>query len=677
MPVVQNPQRLQERPVNKMNKSSGGLTSLARMHPIDQLNVYGVWLGNHPTLGDEYLQSVAAQHGGIAWPTFVIAPGTTTAADAARQASENFSKRRPQPHDKLVLQLDIKGGFNHRNALVGSLQSMVFYHFEPHGCASLEYEFNHTHVRILPLIQVYVDVVGAAFGKRATLVPRDQACVSVGPQSVNQRAYQAATTARRYGLCTLWSLLFAKTFLESGGLCPSLQQVREMQSQLGGGDRPRPLMDLVTGTRRLAEGRRRAGLTKLTDMTAALAVRTDGKGSFATSVPMTARQKDAYLPGYVTPADRIARALRAAVRVPLAAYWIDLDGTNHDMRRVFIDLASRTPAEGATTTSLPTFALPLTYQGHRITPPAFAKIVLTIFCKDMDLLPLPSRLAADIPGLSGDASVLQDAQDVVVTLVRGARPEAPDWRTPNAVASAAMYAFGECGYLLGFSRTGIRRVLTKQKSRFSGAALAQAETSLAKHRGRALTLLTLACFYCEATSNPWARSVLAPLLGLSMESTWMVPVAWDEWRATVRQWAVLHITDFFAKRQYTARWIYGAAVTYATIAAVAVSVPVTVLAGPLVGGAISGAAAGGWADASFQEYYRLSEGEAEWLRKLQGQLKEAAFNLAVVTDSSNTVRSVIHAGMRVKEVMLSDNRGSETVWRRSFRSSAVVNRGYH
>lgn len=673
MPAVQNPQRLQRRPVNEKNKTSGGLTALARMHPIDQLNVYGVYLGNYPTLGDAYLQSVAAQYGGTAWPTFIIETGTTTAADAAMQASENLLKQRPQAQDKLVLQVTIRGYINHRNALVGSLESMVFYLFEPNGSAFRDDEFNHAHGQVQPLLQAYVDIVGTAFGKRATLVPRDQACVSVGPQSINEQAYQAATTADRKGLCTLWSLLFAKTFLESGGLCPSLQQVVEMQLQLGGGDQPRPLLDLVTGTRRLAEDRRQAGLKKLTNMTSTLAFRSNGEDIIPTSVPMTARQKEAYLPGYVTPADRIARALRAAVRVPLAAYWIDLDGTNHDMRRVFIDLASQTPVESATTTSLPIFALPLTYQGHRITPPAFTKIVLTVFCKDMDLLPLPARLAADIPGLSGDASVLKDAQDVMATLTRGALPRAFDWRTPNAVAAAAMYAFGECGYLLGFSRLGIRRVLTKQKSRFSEAALAQTETLLAKHRGQALMLLALACFYCEATGNPWARSVLAPLLGVSMESSWMVPVAWDEWRAAVRRWAVNHITDFFAKRQYTARWLYGAGVTTATIAAVAVSAATA----PFGGGVLAGAAAGGWLSASFREYYRLSEGEAGWLRKLQGQLKEAAFNLAVVTDGSNTVRPVIQSGMRVKEVILSDNRGSETVWKRSFRSSAMANQEYH
>lgn len=662
MASLTNPRGLGGRPLNRnlAEARAGGHASALYKDSgaMDRLMAFGAEVGNMPW--EDYLKGTTQKHGGVVWPKLVL-DADSSGASVGRYAVYYAAKRNISKARTLVVPVSFPAdGIGHRNVWVGSLTTvpMQFFEFEPHGAQT---QLTKHHERVRPLLQALVKAVGQLLGRPAILNAYTGACVAVGPQAINNRFMNRHVAVKRFGLCTMWSLLFAKKFLEAGSAGPAAAAVRRIQEDMGGGPAP------------VDEVRRQRGLKELLDMADGVMFysRVNIKGKFAAGVArLTQQEKDVLLPGYVSPAERIAKALRASTKTPLPVYLIRL-GSNpapYDMRKLFVWFCAQPPVAAASTKSIPRYQFPPRYEQDEVDFEAFKKIVVTMMAKDLDLLPFQTGCLQQEIG-TADFTFLVTAHNALMRAWYVRTKKGVDvqhgFRTADATAAACVLGFKAC---CGASITAEEPEFDAELLR---RALGQLQAVLTTAGRRCLALLWFACCYGESAGAAWPRATLLTFLGCTGGAGWsqlIPPDVAEPHRLALVETAKLELGKFLQKRQYSTAWRFVAAHAAGVTACVALGSLVP--GGMIVSAAVGGAIPGPWS------YYRLTNQDVSWLTNLQRQLAGSLVDLMFVVDAGGVVTR-LEAGMRLKEVMLRDNVETASVWRRTYKSLAVRNSDFH
>lgn len=624
---------------------------------VNRLLAFGSTVGNEDWV--DYLKHAAEKNGGEVWPKLRLHPGTTREdieAYVQTQRTLLFGRTLIIP---VSFPTETAG---HRNLLAGSLRTtpMQFFEIEPHGTVT---HLTKEHERNRTLLQALVHAISRKVSRPAVLIPYTEACVRIGPQAVDSWFMSEHINVEPPGLCTMWSLLFAKKFLEAGNAGAAVVAVREIQEDMGGG--PGPTNNL----------RRQRGLKQLVDMADGVTFayqRRHPKMRDDEGVARLSRQeRQILLPGYVSPAERIAKALRASTKTPLPVYRIRLgsDSTDFDMRKLYVHFCGQAPVVGPTTECIPRYEFPPRFENHTVDLDAFAKIVTTVMAKDLDLLPFesgcPKQLveAADFASLVTATKTLMEAWYAHTKTNPGVMH---DFRSSDALSAACVFGFNFCcGAGKSMDHLKFDPVLLY-------TAVRQMRTDLTTAHRRCAALLWFACCYGETPAAAWPRATLLSFAGCAGGAAWKQVISEPERLALVAS-AKEELDKFMLYRQYTTDWRYKAGLAGGMTAGFLIGLVL-----PPAGLAVSAAAGAaiGLRENATRYYYRLTGGDVEWLIKLQRRLAASLVDLMFVVDAG-TVVNQLQPGMRLKEVMLKDNVETTSVWRRRFQSQMKMNQQFH
>ena len=655
------------------SKAEKGLRSPFYSQPLNAINrlqLYGTQIGNQDTIVAAYLLKVAQANKCTLWPQLRMTKDTTE-TDLVKLAKDNL-QRIPLQNKKTLLFLYViqYEGWGHLNVVVGSTESMQFFHYEPHG-AGAGTAVSAAHSAYRPRLIYYLK----AISPRATLVEFTESCPFYGPQVVNQRALSRTSKNPRDGICTLWSILFAKKILELGNINLAKGDVFRVQEAIGA-EKQHKVVDslwlafLGIDSVNTSEARRQKALAELLNMTESLAWQgRDKLGNKSTTIKLSKPEKLAYIPGYVSPSEKIARALKSAVKQPLGVYLLRLEHGTYDKRKLFALFSSEQPVHKPTLQSIAVFrSPPFRAENNIIYLYDFADMILTMMCKSFDHLSAVKFLESRTYILS---TMSQSTRLRAVKHVHEGLRDASQkvefkssYRTPNPLAQACYTAFCKTAPLL-------RAAANTDKLFRNIESLPPDEQTLAG--------LVIACVYFEATGNSWPRSALLHLLEISEDKSLWQPLLIDtELRERKFAAAESQVKQFFERRQFSMRWTHTAGIAAAAGIGGGAMLAVGVLLSPIavgsVGGSVLGASLGG---ASYSRYYKLDADDVAWLTDLSTKLADDAINVGFVVDDSSTATFKAIVGNRVHTVTLSDNQGSRTAWVRSYVSKATDNAPYH